>query len=334
MRRGTMLVVGLLLASVAMPPPAAEARPLLFKILRGMTARSVRSWAPGGIAAGGRTIAPRGRVPDPDRAGRSRQPPLPRAPSGRDRSGCRCHRWKRPTGRRYGHNRIGPGPRPKRSRKRPGSPSGRNRGAAARSRPAPAQRRADGAGERTASARKRADRLRRLLNPRRPRAQFRLGTVGPLAWPTAYEDVIGFTLWPKEYGERLRVHGIGDVLSTAFAPSASVAARMRANAQQARADEPNSAPVVPTCGSVDLTSSDWPIAQIASAIELDRRPARRTRSVQDRVERCGLLDQVDLPRRRQSRAGRAAPRACRMRFGPCTTRRSSSALRSPSSMTR
>ena len=38
MRRGTMLVVGLLLASVAMPPPAAEARPLLFKILRGMTA--------------------------------------------------------------------------------------------------------------------------------------------------------------------------------------------------------------------------------------------------------------------------------------------------------
>ena len=38
MRRGTMLVVGLLLASVSMPPPAAEARPLLFKILRGMTA--------------------------------------------------------------------------------------------------------------------------------------------------------------------------------------------------------------------------------------------------------------------------------------------------------
>ena len=33
-----------------------------------------------------------------------------------------------------------------------------------------------------------------------PRAPFRLGTVGPLAWPTAYEDVVGFTLWPKEYG--------------------------------------------------------------------------------------------------------------------------------------
>jgi len=101
-----------------------------------------------------------------------------------------------------------------------------------------------------------------------PRTQSRLGTVGPLAWPTAYEDVIGFTLWPKEYGERLRVHGIGDVLATALAPSATVAARMRANVQQARADEPNSVPVVPTCGSVDLTSSDWPIAQIASTVDL------------------------------------------------------------------
>src|SRR4029079_8614851 len=102
-----------------------------------------------------------------------------------------------------------------------------------------------------------------------PRTQSRLGTVGPLAWPTAYEDVIGFTLWPKEYGERLRVHGIGDVLATALAPSATVAARMRTNnVQQARADEPGNAPAVASCGGVDLTSSDWPIAQIASTVEL------------------------------------------------------------------
>lgn len=93
----------------------------------------------------------------------------------------------------------------------------------------------------------------------------RLGTVGPVAWPSAYEDVIGFTLWPKEYGERLGIHGIGDVLSTAFAPSGSVAAMTR----QARAGEPAGAPVTTTCGSVDLTSADWPVAQIASATELN-----------------------------------------------------------------
>jgi hypothetical protein len=96
-------------------------------------------------------------------------------------------------------------------------------------------------------------------------SQARLGTVGPPAWPTAYEDVIGYTLWPKEYGERLRVHGIGDILSTAFAPSAAIAART----QQARAGDPNSAPVAVTCGSVDLTANDWPIAQITSTIDLN-----------------------------------------------------------------
>ena len=47
MRRGTMLIVGLLLASTAMPQ-TADARPLLLKMLRGMT-------APLGAIMGGRT---------------------------------------------------------------------------------------------------------------------------------------------------------------------------------------------------------------------------------------------------------------------------------------
>src|SRR5204863_6300818 len=79
------------------------------------------------------------------------------------------------------------------------------------------------------------------------------------------KNVIGFTLWPKEYGERLRVHGIGDLLSTAFAPSAAIAART----QQARAGDASGTPAASECGSVDLTANDWPIAQITSAIELN-----------------------------------------------------------------
>ena len=100
-----------------------------------------------------------------------------------------------------------------------------------------------------------------------PVRSARLGTVGPVAWPGAYADVIGFTLWPKQYGARLGVHGIGDLLSTAFAPGASIAARVR----QARADEPGQAPAAPAvqCGSVDLTADDWPIAEISSTIELN-----------------------------------------------------------------
>ena len=105
--------------------------------------------------------------------------------------------------------------------------------------PAPPQRNAAlSAPENEPQARASAsDQLRRLPNPRRAARPFRLGTVGPLAWPTAYEDVVGFTLWPKEYGERLRVHGIGDVLSTALAPSSSLAARTRAAGAGRRAEQ-------------------------------------------------------------------------------------------------
>ena len=96
-----------------------------------------------------------------------------------------------------------------------------------------------------------------------------LGTVGPVTWPTAYEDVIGFTLWPAEYAARLRGHGISDLLGTALLPSATIAARTRANSKEARADDASKAPVASSCGSVDLTSTDWPISTITSAIGLD-----------------------------------------------------------------
>jgi hypothetical protein len=97
-----------------------------------------------------------------------------------------------------------------------------------------------------------------------PARAGRLGAVGPLAWPGSFEDVIGYTLWPKQYGIRLGAHGIGDVLSTALAPSAAIAAHTR----QARADN-SAADTTPACGSVELTANDWPIAEIGSTVELN-----------------------------------------------------------------
>jgi hypothetical protein len=91
------------------------------------------------------------------------------------------------------------------------------------------------------------------------------GTVGPLAWPGALDDVIGFALWPAQYGTRLGAHGIGDVLSTAFAPSASIAARTK----QARADTTSTDAAAAACAGISLTTKDWPMAEIASTIELN-----------------------------------------------------------------
>ena len=41
----------------------------------------------------------------------------------------------------------------------------------------------------------------------------KLGIVGPLSWPTAYEDVIGYTFWPQDYTATLRQHGFADISS-------------------------------------------------------------------------------------------------------------------------
>jgi hypothetical protein len=99
------------------------------------------------------------------------------------------------------------------------------------------------------------------------------GVVGPLAWPHAFEDVVGFTLWPKLFAARLREHGIGDILTTIFAPGAVSALRSQSKIAKATAIGPNRAPV-PTAGSpgscdtAEHQTPDWPANEIQHLIEL------------------------------------------------------------------
>jgi hypothetical protein len=235
MRRATMLIAGLLLASTAMPQ-TADARPLLLKMLRGMTPF-------GAVMGGGRHSSRRAAH---YRSSRTQPPAVAAAPAAAGATAAATASTAA----------TGAGDAQAKATGTTGVAPSQDGSA-----------REDGPSQRNAALAVPDDEPRtRAGGPGRvPIRSAHLGTVGPLAWPTAYEDVIGFTLWPREYGERLRVHGIGDVLSTAFAPSSAIAART----QQARADDSNSAPVPTACGSVDLTANDWPIAQITSAIELN-----------------------------------------------------------------
>jgi hypothetical protein len=81
-----------------------------------------------------------------------------------------------------------------------------------------------------------------------------LGLAVPVTWPSAYDDVVGFALWPNSYDRRLRAHGIGDVLASIFAPP-GISARV------ARAS------------GVSQTAADWPGRQIELAIKTT--PAQR-----------------------------------------------------------
>jgi len=103
--------------------------------------------------------------------------------------------------------------------------------------------------------------------PQPARPQYRLGMAGPLAWPNAYEDIIGFTFWPKEYGERVRAHGIGDVLFTIFAP-AVLTARNRADTAPSRTVAVASASSPGPCGGNAQSPPDWLTGQIERSIKL------------------------------------------------------------------
>jgi enamine deaminase RidA (YjgF/YER057c/UK114 family) len=135
--------------------------------------------------------------------------------------------------------------------------------------PAPAQRN-------VALTRPGDDSQRRGGQPPRPAQQpgepSQLGMVGPLAWPGAYSDVVGFTFWPAAYGERLRAHGIGDVLNTIFMPRAMLIARSRTEPARASANEPGKAaaasgPAV-TCAGTSGEAPDWPSSQIERSAQL------------------------------------------------------------------
>jgi hypothetical protein len=259
MRRGTMLIVGLLLTSTAVPQ-AADARPLILKMLRGMTAPL------GAVMGGGRHSSRRAAYHHHRRAVASHRRPAPAAAAAAvaGAAGAAAAGGVAATSGTGRAAATGAADAQGAARATTGlAPSqddnARKAGAEDARAAAPLQRNA------TLAVPDPEPRAGTGEPARTPMSSARFGTAGPPAWPTAYEDVIGFTLWPKEYGERLRVHGIGDVLSTAFAPGTAIAART----QQARAGDPNGALAPATCGSVDLTANDWPIAQIASTIELN-----------------------------------------------------------------
>jgi hypothetical protein len=117
--------------------------------------------------------------------------------------------------------------------------------------------------------------LGRPENPQNPaaiqpiRGQTRLGFAGPLAWPTAFEDVVGFTLWPGEYSERLRGHGIGDVMSAVLVPASMMMEQIRPSLAMARtntkADTPTGSGGI--C-NIDPASEEWPAAQIERSLQL------------------------------------------------------------------
>jgi len=114
----------------------------------------------------------------------------------------------------------------------------------------------------------------RNADARQPAAEqdeVRLGRTGPLAWPTAYEDVLGYTFWPGDFAQDYREHGFGDIVATLVGPldlsGPVVSDAARGNETTGAADGRGA------CDDAKPAQADWPAAQIAQTIELT--PAQR-----------------------------------------------------------
>lgn len=104
----------------------------------------------------------------------------------------------------------------------------------------------------------------RRANP--PAAQ--LGDVGPVGWPSAYEDVLGFTFWPGRYTGQVRAHGF-DVIAAAMTGSARGPKLARTVTTGAAVQSDSNANSVSACDKNADAQVDWPTSQIEQTTQLN-----------------------------------------------------------------
>jgi LTXXQ motif family protein len=97
----------------------------------------------------------------------------------------------------------------------------------------------------------------------------RLGWVGPPAWPSAYEDMLGFAFWPDDYVSRFRGRGfdvIADTITGRFdLPRSSTRTATTGAAVKSDADNETS---VERCGDISSMESNWPTARVEQILPL------------------------------------------------------------------
>jgi len=132
----------------------------------------------------------------------------------------------------------------------------------------------------------------------------RLGFAGVPAWPTAYEDVLGFAFWPDDYASRLRGRGF-DVIADTIA---------------GRFDLPRTSARTATIGAAALWRSPRAGTSSRPGGSSRRGRARRSR----RIRACARPTSGSIARAPTSPAdahrpdGRPLAPRRHCRFAPCT----------------
>jgi hypothetical protein len=127
---------------------------------------------------------------------------------------------------------------------------------------------------------------------------FVIGWIGPLFWPYAYDDFIDYTFWPYAY-DTFWPYAYDDVYVSVFGPYAYDSG---AYANVAVYREGRRAPVrVPRSGVAQVCSveaaglTDWPIEQIAQAVEPNETQQPLLASLKDATANAVELMQSACP---------------------------------------
>ena len=105
----------------------------------------------------------------------------------------------------------------------------------------------------------------RLSESRQPSQKPHLANVGLAAWPSAYEDVLGYTFWSSDYAGQIRAHGF-DVIAAAIIGPASGRELARV---ATTGSVPNDSRATQACDQSNDADVAWPISQLEQTPRLN-----------------------------------------------------------------
>ncbi|HET9716050.1 MAG TPA: Spy/CpxP family protein refolding chaperone [Pseudolabrys sp.] len=114
------------------------------------------------------------------------------------------------------------------------------------------------------SVKSRKQLLSRSASPEMPEPN--LTPAGPLAWPTAYEEILGFAFWPDDYGPRIRGRGFGLIAATMRGRFSGFRSRGSATTGAAAKNENGDPASSDRCANA-TNSISWPAVQLKQTVQ-------------------------------------------------------------------
>jgi len=137
-------------------------------------------------------------------------------------------------------------------------------------------------------------------SPAPNQAPVQFPEIGPPAWPTAFEDILGYTFWPATYAAQVRGHGF-DVIADAVtgAPRGTETARAATTGAAVQSDSDSKT----ACDTGPEVQIEWPISQVEQMTQLNdtQRDAlgklRTALAESMKAAKAGCGDIASLPKR-------------------------------------